>query len=218
MPWPFLTPRPGRKRPGAGDAVGLGRCARAAHSRRPVRRSQLRIASLRASPPRRAFRRADRPAEPASADAHPAYPGGVQVPCGRHPFALLCATSTTTSTSRWDENAVGCLIWRRYRRLVGGHPVWMSAPGPADRPQARAGSRYFQPCRLTWSEAPEDPRAAGLSGYRRIKRQPPEDGPDRHASAGQPAASCGRADVQLRGPARTRQSAALPASSQLPAG
>ena len=77
---------------------------------------------------------------------HPAYRGGVQVPCGRHPFALLCATSTTTSTSRWDENAVGCLIWRRYRRLAGGHAVRMSAPGPADRPQARAGSRYFRPC------------------------------------------------------------------------
>ena len=36
----------------------------------------------------------------------------------------------------WDKNAVGCLIWRRYRRLAGGHAVWMSAPGPADRPQA----------------------------------------------------------------------------------
>ena len=41
----------------------------------------------------------------ASANAHPAYRGGVQVPCVRHPLALLCATSTTTSTSRWDENA-----------------------------------------------------------------------------------------------------------------
>jgi len=73
---------------------------------------------------------------PASANAHPAYRGGVQVPCVRHPLALLCATSMTTSTSRWDENAAGCLIWRRYHRLAGRHAVWMSASGPADRPQA----------------------------------------------------------------------------------
>ena len=41
------------------------------------------------------------------------------VQISRHPFASLCATSTTTSISRWDENTAG---------LPGGHAVWMSTP------------------------------------------------------------------------------------------
>ena len=100
-----------------------------------------------ASPPRRAFRRADGPAEPCLSKCAFRTPRRCPMPCGRHPFASLCATSTTTSTSRWDENAASCLIWRRYRPLAGRHAVWMSAPGPADRPQARA-----QGClQMSWS-------------------------------------------------------------------
>ena len=91
------------KRPGAGDAVALVGAPRRRHSWRPVRRSQLRAASLCASPPLRALRHADGSAEPCLSKCAPAYRGGVQVPCVRHPFALLCATSTTTSTSRWDK-------------------------------------------------------------------------------------------------------------------
>ena len=89
-----------------------------------------------ASPPRRAFRRAVGPAEPCLSKCAFRIPRRCPDAVRRHPFASLCATSTTTSTSRWDEKAAGCLIWRRYRRLAGRHAGWMSAPGPADRPQA----------------------------------------------------------------------------------
>ena len=103
VPWPFLSPRPGRKRPGAGDAVALVGAPRrrilgvlsADHS--CVRRHCVHLLRSARSGMLTGLR------SPASANAHPAYRGGVQVPCVRHPLALLCATSTTTSTSRWDK-------------------------------------------------------------------------------------------------------------------
>ena len=140
----------------------------AADSWRPVRRSQLRAASCVHLLPAARSGVLTGLRSPASANAHSAYRGGVPMPCGRHLFASLCATSTTTSTSLWDENAAGCLIWRRYRRLAGRHAVWMSAPGPADRPQARAQGCLQMSWSLRWYSSQE----SADMGVGSIQRRP----------------------------------------------
>ena len=193
---------------------GLARRAwAAADSWRPVRRSQLRAASCVHLLPAARSGVLSGLRSPASANAHSAYRGGVPMPCGRHPFASLCATSTTTSTSRWDENAVGCLIWRRYRRLAGRHAVWMSAPGPADRPQA---PRPGLPADELESSVVQQPGTGGTGG----------SGGPIVASRNSPVAAttghgCGEANISATMPTRSPRLTTVPAhadSGSRPAG